>query len=159
MGLPQLGDLVVLGGDVELAAAFELDIHPVLRDGGFDGIEVLPTQLREPIVLLRQVRFPVVITVSEAGRAEPAIAPRGGPPDRVRLDEHDTTVRIPLFGLQSGPQTREPAAHDEEVGLTVVDQRRQGLGTELGVQPVRNGRGVGQCGIDVHVTSLSSRWG
>ena len=157
MGLPQLGDLVVLGGDIEFTSAFELDVHPVLRDGGFDGIEVLPTQLREPIVLLRQVRRPVVVAVGEAGCAEPAIAPRGGPPDRVRLDEHDPTVRVPFLGLQCGPQTGEPATHDEEVDLLISAKRRQRFRTEFGVEPERNGRGVGQCGIDVHVTSLSSR--
>lgn len=156
---PQLGDLVVLGGDIELARAFELDVHPVFCNGGFDGVEVLPTQLRETLVLLRQVGFPVVIAVSEAGSAETAIAPRGGPPDRIRLDENDTTIRVPFLGLQCSPQAREPAADDEEVCLAVLGQRRQRLRTDLGVEPERDGRGVGQSGMHVHVTSLSSRCG
>ena len=121
----QVRHLVVLGGHIELTGAFELTVHSVPGHSGLDGVEVLPAQGRQALVLLRQVRLAVVVAVGEAGGAESAVAPRGGPADGVRFDEHDVPVGGAFLGLQRRPQSREPAADDEEFGVQVLGQRRQ----------------------------------
>ena len=89
----------------------------VLRDRVLDRIEVRVPEAVELTQLLRPAALTVRLAVGQARVDEPAVAPRGRPADRARLDEDDAALRIPFLRTDRGPQPRVAAADDREIGI------------------------------------------
>ena len=140
----QPGDLVRLGGDRQGAAAGEVAGDAVSRDGPLDLVQVGPAEALQHVQLGREVACAVALAVGQAGRAEPAVAPAGRPPDPLALQEHDVPVGVPVAGQQRGPQAGEPAAHDDQVRGRVRGEPRPRLGPVRVIEPEDFRLGVGQ---------------
>ena len=140
----ELGDLVLLGGDVELPGPREVDVHAVAGDRRLDGVEVglaLAGQLGH---LVGPARQPVAEAVGDGGGHEAAVAPRGALGDPVALEDQHVQAGIGLLGQQGGPHPGVAAAHDDQVGGRVGDQGRGGVRALGAVQPEGGVRDVGQ---------------
>ena len=109
-------DLVLLDRGRELARALELEVHSVLRLGGLDRVEVLHAEPIERAHLVGPARHAVLVPVREARLAEAAVAARGRPADRLRLDEDDPGGGVALLREQRRPEAGVAAADDDEVG-------------------------------------------
>ena len=142
-------DLPGLEGQREFTGALELAVQAEPLHGRLDGVKVLQAELGESSILGGQVVVAVLLTVGEAGGAESAVASRRRPADLGALEEHDAAGRGVFNGLQRGPQSGEPAADDDEVGVLMAAQRRLWSRPVGGVQPERGGRGVLQGAGDV----------
>lgn len=140
--LLEFGDLVGLGGDVDLAGALEGAVDVIAGDGLPDGVEVADAELFEGGQFVRPAGQAVAEAVGEGGGAEAAVAPGGRPADLGAFDEDDVALGVALLGDQCGPQPRVAAADDEQIAGLVADEGGPGGRAVLVGQPEGGGFGV-----------------
>ena len=112
----------------ELTGALPAAVDALTVHGLLDRVEVLPAELLEHRQLVGEAVEAVAQPVGQAGRAEPAVATRGGPAHLAGLEQHHVAVRVALLGQQRGPQPGVAATDHGEVGDRVADQQRRGRG-------------------------------
>ena len=117
-------------------APLDIAIDVVTLDRGAESIHVFTTQAFQFGYLVRKHALRVIDTVHDGCGHDGCGTPAGPVGDGTRLDQHHVTLRLLLLGLDRGPQSAKPAAHDQQVALDIQFQRRQVLITWQAVQPV-----------------------
>ena len=134
---PEFLQLIVLHRDRERAGALEVAVEAEVVDGPLDLIEILLPQPVQLLELLREAVLAVDLPVGEARLAETPVATGCRPAERLRLQEGDPGIRVPLFGLQGGPQARVAAADHREVDARAPGVPREGGPIRQVIQPER----------------------
>ncbi len=142
--LAQVLDLVGLGGDGQRARRLPVGVDRVALERPLERHEVRPAERLELRHLAREVRDAVVEPVRERCVEEAAVAPGGAEGHGLRLEQRHVAARVLLLGLDRGPQAREAAADDHEVGALLAREGRRRRGRVRAVEPEDPRRGVGQ---------------
>ena len=147
-------DLVLARRHGELPAPRPSAVDAMAPQRLLDLVEVAHPELVHHVVLVGPPLPAVGLAVRQARLAEAAVAPGRVLRDPVRLDEQDPSARLPLDRTQRRPESREPATHDEQVGVPVPVERRPRRRPRGVVQPQRPQHGFGQ---GVHADHLRPR--
>src|SRR5690606_25209617 len=142
--VPELPGLVRLGGDVDLAGAFEVAVDRVAGDRLLDGVEVAGAQPLQGVDLVGPAGQSVGQTVGEGGGAESAVAAGGGPAHLAALHQHHVPCGVALLRDQRGPQPAVTAADDEQVAGLGSGEGRLGSWPAGVVQPEGDRPGLGK---------------
>ncbi len=123
-------------GDGQLTAALRLGVDGLVAEDAGDPFDRSQGQVEEPARLLAPMTTghgPYAQLVA-AGHAEAAVAARGAPADRARL-QHYGLDPVVSRQVQGGGQAGEASADDRHLGLEVALQGRQRRAGPRGVAP------------------------
>ena len=116
----QACDLVRAGRHGELPAPRPSAVDAVAPQRLLDLVEVAHPELVHHVVLVGPPLPAVGLAVRQARLAEATVAPGRVLGEPVGLDEQHPPARLPLDRTQGRPESREPATHDQQVGVDGV---------------------------------------